>query len=197
MFDVADDAVAALTALVGDAVDADVDDHGTGFDHVGGDKFGFADGDDEDVGGAGEFGEVLCAAVAEGYGAVEPFAGEEVCDGCADDVAAADDHAVFTGGFNSVAFEEGADAHGGGGDEGVFAKNHAADVDGGEAVDIFVGGDGVDDVLLVDVFGKGQLDYESVNFWVIVEELDGFEKLLLGGAFGVAVDRGGEAYFVA
>lgn len=93
--------------------------------------------------------------------------------------------------------EEGADAHRGGREEAVLSKHHTAHIDGCEAVDILVGRDGIDDVLLVDMVGHRQLDDEAVDLVVVVEEVDSFEELRLGDRGGVAVDRRGEADLVA
>ena len=174
-----------------------VDHDGVGFHHVGSDEVGAADGDHEYVGLASELGEVLRFAVADGYGAVEPFAREQVGGRGAHYVGAADDHAVFAGGLDVVALEEGADSHGGGGDEALFAEDHASDVDRCEAVHVLVGRDGVNDLLLVDVLGQRELDDEAVDVWVVVEEVDGFEELLFGGLLAHAVYARGEAYLVA
>ena len=40
---------------------------------------------------------------------------------------------MLAGGLYAVALEQRADAHRGGGHEAILAKDHAADVDGGEA----------------------------------------------------------------
>ena len=50
---------------VGDAVDADVDQDGSGLDHIRRDEAGPADGGDQDIGFAGEPGEILRTAVAD------------------------------------------------------------------------------------------------------------------------------------
>ena len=81
-------------------------------------------------------------------------------------------------------------------DESILAQHHATDIDGCEAIDVLVGRDGVDDLLLVDVLGEGELDDEAVNLLVVVEEMDGLEELLLGGGLRHAVDRRGEAHLV-
>ena len=70
-----------------------------------------------------------------------------------------------------------------------MAKLHATCVDAGEAVHILLRLDGVDDLVLVNVFGQGQLDDVAVNLGIVVEEFDHVEHLFLGGAFGQAVDR--------
>ena len=120
--------------------------------------------------------------MAESHGTVYPFAGEEVGHGGAHDVAAANHHAVLALGLDVVAFEQGADAHGGGGEVGFFAQHHASDVHGGESVNILIGVDGVDDALFVDVLGEWELDDEAVDFGVVVEEVDGFQQGFLGSA---------------
>ena len=126
--------------------------------------------------------------MAEGHGAVEGLAGHEVGGGSADDVAAANDDTMLALGFDIVALEEGADALGSGGDESFLAEDHASDVYRGEAVNILVGRDGVDDLLLVDMLGQRELDDETVNLVVVVEEVDDLEQFGFVDIFGKTID---------
>ncbi len=85
--DVADGFFGDLAEGVGDsdAVDADVDDDGTGFDVVGSQQVWLADGDDDDVGAAAGGGGVAGVDVAEGDGGVA--FGEREGERAADDAA--------------------------------------------------------------------------------------------------------------
>ena len=134
--------------------------------------------------------------MAQSDGAVETLTAEQVGHGCSDDIRAAEDDTVLASGLNTIAFEQCADAHGGGGEETLLAEDHAADVDGGKAVDILVGRDGVDNLLLVDMLGQGQLHDEAVDVGVVVEERYRLQQLCLGGLLAHAVDTGGEAHLV-
>src|SRR5690606_22183632 len=84
--DVADQLL--LAVLAHDAGDAYVDHHGAGLDPVPLDQFGRAGGGDDDVGLAGDLGQVLGVDVRDRHGAftVEQKHG----DGLADDVRLAD-----------------------------------------------------------------------------------------------------------
>jgi hypothetical protein len=97
-----------------EAVDADVDEGCAGLDHFRGDEAGAADGGDEDVGLAGDLGEVSSFGVANGDRGV--VVEQEHGGGLADDVAAADDDGVLAGdGNDSAALEDFDDAGGGAG----------------------------------------------------------------------------------
>ncbi len=140
--DIADDAEAGFARGVVDAVDADVDDNGSGGHHVGGNEAGTTDGGDDDVGGAENSGEVLCARVAESDSgvAVDVFAGEEEGNRFANDETTTDDGDVFPLYFNARADEEFDNSRGRAGTEGrgVFLAE-ATDIEDVEAVHIFVG----------------------------------------------------------
>jgi hypothetical protein len=153
-------------AASGDAIDTDVDDDGSGLHHVGGDKFGPADGGDEHVGLAGERSEIGGAGVADGDGAVGTRAllqGEQ-CDGFTDDQRAAEDDDVFAFEVGPAAREEFHDAGGRAGDEtGIVLLRDFAEVEGVEAVDVLVGRDAAEDRDLIDVFRQGRLDENAVD----------------------------------
>ena len=56
-----------------------------------------------------------------------------------------------------------------------------------EAVHVLVGIDGVDDLVLVDVLGKGQLDEDAVNGGIAVVFVDQCEQRLFADVFGLVV----------
>lgn len=185
---IADEAVAPGSLGGFDAVDADVDNGGAVFDHVGGDEVGAPDGGDEEVGLSGDGGEVGGAGMTDGDGGVagEGFAHHEEGGGFADDLAAPEDDDVFTFGLDAAAGDEFDDAGGGAGDEtGIVFLAEFADVEGVEAIDVFVGGHAVEGFGFVEVFGKGGLHEDAADFGVGVEGVDAFKE-------GFAGDVGGE-----
>ena len=96
--DVAGEAEAGLFGGIRYAVDANVDDDGSGFDPFTTDHFGAADGGDENVGAAADGGEILGARVGDGDGGVGTFGEKEERHGLADDHAAANDNGLGTSG---------------------------------------------------------------------------------------------------
>ena len=162
----------------GDAVDADVDEGGAGLDHVRSDEAGAADGGDEDVGLASDCGEVARLRVADGDGRV--LVQQQHGDGLADDVAAADDDGVLAGDGNVAALENLDDSGGRAGRERGTAGLQAAGVDGMKAVDIFLGRDGIEQRLGVDLRGQRQLDEDAVDVVAGVELGDEGEHVFGG-----------------
>ena len=63
-----------------------------------------ARGDDEDVGPAGDLGQILCPGVADGHGGV--LAQEELRQGLADEVRATDDYSLGARKLYAVSLEE-------------------------------------------------------------------------------------------
>ena len=104
---------------------------------------------------------------------------------------------MFAGGGDGVAAQQLHDAGRCGRTETGQADAHAADVDGVEAVDVLVGQDGLGDLLLVNVGGQGELDYEAVDLGVAVEAVDFADELGLGDGVGEAEQRGAEAAALA
>ena len=189
----------ACTAYgVGYAGGADVDDGGSGLDHVGGDGCGASHGSDEDV-GLPTFGSYVTAvAVEDGDGGVAVLLlHHELGHGLADDVAAAEDDDFLATGGDMVALQEGEDAEGGGADEGWQADGHAAYVDGVEAVDVLAVVYGFGHLLLADVWWQRELDDEAVDGGVVVEATDDGKELLLGDVVLVAEEGALEAAFLA
>lgn len=194
--DIADEAVTAGGVGCFEAVDADVDNGGAVFDHVGGDEVGASDGGDEEVGLAGDFGKVGGAGMADGDGGVagEGFAHHEEGGGFTDDLAAPEDDDVFAFGLDAAAGDELDDAGGGAGDEtGFVFLAEFANVEGVESVDVFVGGDAVKGFGFVEVFGKGGLDEDAADLGVGVEGIDAFEEGFAGDVCGEEVELAADA----
>ena len=67
-------------------------------------------------------------------------------------------------------------ARGSTGDEARTIADQTADADGAETVDVFGRIDGFEDLLGIDLRGKGKLDEDAVDRIVVVEILDQFQK---------------------
>ena len=185
--DIADEAAALGGGRVVDAIDTDVDDGGALLDEISGDKTGFADGGDEDVGRAADVGDVFGAAVGDGDGGVAAFAfvHEQQGHRFADDHASSEHNGVGAGGFDARFHEEALASEGGAGDEtGGVAEGELGDVDRMKPVDVLGGIDGFDDSLFVDVRRGRGLDEDAVDGRVVVEFANEVEQLLLGSGGG-------------
>src|SRR5262249_17944623 len=90
---------------VGQAIHADIDDHGTRPDHIGLEKMGLAEGGHKDIRPAGDVGQVAALAVADRDGGVGPrrLLHQDQSERFAYNVAAADDHHVPAFDFDAVA----------------------------------------------------------------------------------------------
>ena len=138
-----------------------------------------ADRGDEDVGLAGDRGEVAGFRVGDCDGAV--FVQEQNRDGFADDVAAADDYGVFAGEVDAGGFDELDAACGSASGKAVLpAEEQGSGVQGVEAVYVLCGVDVGEDFTLVQVFGQGKLHEDAVDVWVGVQGSDKVDKLLFG-----------------
>ena len=172
---VAGETVASFFGGIGDAVDADVDDHGAGFHHVGRDKLGAADGGDEDIGLARDRSKIARAGVADRNGGVGAgfFLQREQGDGFADNERSAKNDDVLTGEIHAAAGEEFHDARGGAGHEtrGIFLGDFA-EVERVKTVDVFARRDPPENGEFVEVLGQRRLDENAVNRRVGVEVVD-------------------------
>lgn len=109
--DIAHHAEARGARRIGHAGGAHIDHRGAGLDHVGRDKTGAAEGDNEDVGGAAFGGEIGGAAVHAGYSAIGTlFLQHELRGGLPHDVAAPHHDTLFAGCGDAVVAQEGEDA---------------------------------------------------------------------------------------
>lgn len=175
--------VAGQRVRGGRAADADIDDDGAGFDHIGLDEVGVAEGSDEDVGGSTMFVKVFGEAMDDGDGgvAVGCFLHEEGGEWFADDVAPADDDDVFALEWDLVVVEEDVDAVRSAGDKAArLSDEEFAHVDRVKAVDIFCGIDAADDVGGIDAGRQRELDEDAVDRGIFVEEVDFLLQFLFG-----------------
>lgn len=199
MVHIAGEMVAVGPGRVGNAVDAYINKHYPFLYHIGGDEIGLADINNQDVGLPGEVGKIGRAVVADGDGAVGVLAvaRKEGGRGRACYIAASYNDAMLAVGVDVIAFEHGAYAHDVWRKVGFLAKGHQPGVVRGESVDIFLGGDGMQYFLFVEVLGKRQLYDESVDRVVVVQAVDNAQQLVFGGSFGQVDDRRGETDFQA
>jgi hypothetical protein len=172
---IADQAIPSGRTGVGDAVYADIDYGGTGFDVLLGQEKGAAQGTDQDVALPGDRGEIGSAGVGKSDGAVGVggFTREENGERSAHDLAATDDHGVFSLGWNFSEAENFENSCWGAGKKpsGISQKKFS-EVHWMKSVDIFGGRDTGVDLIVGECRGKGGLDEDSVNFWIGIEGVD-------------------------
>jgi hypothetical protein len=172
--DVANEPESRFFGGVIDAINADIDNDGAGFNHVGGDGIERAGGGDDDIGATRVVGEIFCAGVADGdCGVAEgAFLDEDIGQGFTDDIASANDYDVGAFDFDAGFEQKLNDAVRGAGEKSFLARNHFAYVDRMKAVDILGGVDGEKDLRFVDMFWQRELDKDTVNFRVFVQFVD-------------------------
>ncbi len=177
--DIADEAVTAWSGRVFYAVDTDVDDGDAVANHICGDKVGPANRGDEDVCLLSDGGQIAGAGVAEGDGGVAwyGFAHHEKCGGFADNLAAPENDDMASFGLDTAVADEFDDTGGGTGDEAAIVfLAESANVDGIEAVDVFMRGDAVEGLGFVDMGREGCLNEDAVDFGVVVEGVNGIKE---------------------
>ena len=169
--DIAAQTESALLCGIGYTGGAYVYDYGALLDHIGLDETGLAKGGYYDIGLEALLLDVCGVTVAYGHGAVTRvgFLHQQAGHGLAHYVAAAQYHGFLAAGLDVVALEQFHDAVGRGRYEAWQTDAHAAYVDGMESVHILAVINGLYYMLLIDMLGQRQLDYESVHIRVIVE----------------------------
>ena len=135
--------------------------------------------------------------MAECYGAVPALLREQVGNGATDDVAATNHGAATTCGGYVVIFEQRQNTIGGCGQIRGEPRNHTTGVHGVETVNVLARVDSLDNLLLRDVAGQGQLHDETVNLRIGVQLVDTCEQLLFGCLFGHTHYGRGETTLVA
>lgn len=155
---------------VGNVIDTDIEDGGSGLDEFCGDEAGTANGGDQDVATAADRRQIAGAGVADGYSGVG--VGEEHGQGAADDVTASDDDRFLTFDGDVGATKDFHASGGGAGDEAGTLGAEIADVDGMEAIDILLRGDGEEDALGIDMGRQGKLDKDAIDLIAGIELLD-------------------------
>lgn len=176
----------AVGAGFGDAVDADVDDQGAGSDVFGADEARFADGDNEDFGPAGVFGEVAGGDVASGNGG--HLLKEKQGYRPADDGPLSDDDGFRPADGDAAVLDDLGDGEcGTGGDDGLAVEDES-DVGGVDAFDVFVRIDAVLSGRGGEVVGQGHVQHDAGDGGVIVESVEVFAEGVLGDVFGELVE---------
>lgn len=175
---VSDETLARLLGGIGNVVGANVNDDGSGLEPLALDKVGLANGRDDNVGLSENVFEAGSLGVADGDGSIGIL--EEVRDGRADDIGAAENNGKLASGVYASLLEEDHDSLGsaGGKERLASALGKLADVEGAKAVDILLGRDSLGDGKLVEVLGDGELDEDAVNVGVVVEGFNVFNELL-------------------
>ena len=137
--------------------------------------------------------------MADGDGGVAHgrFLDQQVGDGLADDVAAADDDDLGAVELDAAADQELEDAVGRAGQIGLLPDDHAADIDGMEAIDILGRIDGQQDFVFVDMLGQRELHEDAVDAGVFVEAVDQGQQFGLGCGGREAIVRGVHADLLA
>ena len=165
--------VAHQTAI--GAVDAHVDHRRAGLDHVGGDEFRLADGHDEDVGRAADFGQIVGAAVADRDRGVAARAALHEHDrhGLAHDVAAAQHDHVRAGDFDIVANEQLLDRRGACTAEIAAGLARSGPRSRDEAHRRPLAGlIASSTCVFVYLLGQGELNQDAVDFRIAIEPVD-------------------------
>ena len=110
-------------------------------------------------------------------------------DGFSDNIGAADNDHLGTAGFNS-----GTDDHllntgrcAGGKSHLVSADHQPAHINRMKSIHIFVGINGIQHLFVIDMFGEGKLDQNSVDVVVVIISFNQGQKILFGNIFRLAV----------
>ena len=164
------------------AVNAHINDDGTGLDHVAGHKALAAHGGHENIRGGADFFQVLRPGVADRDRGI--LRQQQQRRGLAHDVRAANDDGVLARNVGARGLDHADAARRSAGQVARLADLHTAHVDGREAVHILLGRDGVDDSLLVDLGGQRQLHQNAVHSGVIRQLLHLGQQGVLRGVGG-------------
>ena len=93
------------------------------------------------------------------------------------DVRTSEDDTLLTAGLDIVALQQGDDAEGRSRDEARQTDGHASHVDGMETIHILTIVDSLNNLLLVDVLGQGQLNDETIHILVLIELINTSQQL--------------------
>ena len=100
--------------------------------------------------------------------------------GFADDVPSTDDDHMCSIQLDTVSEQELHHAVRCAGQVGFLTDDESADVDGGEAIDVLIGGDGGDDTVLVDMRWQWQLNEDTMYGRILVQFVDKGNELFFG-----------------
>ena len=169
-------------------VHSDVYDHCSGLDHVRGNEALPAHGHYQDIGLAGDCPKVCGARVRDGHGGIGVQ--QKFGHGLAHDVAPAHDHGVASVQGDAGGGQQAHYAFGRAGNDAVPAQLERAHVQHVESVHVLVHGNGVYDLVLINMLGKWELDEYAVHSVVRIEFPDEGEQFLLGNALGKGQQTG-------
>ena len=105
------------------------------------------------------------------------------------DVGATQNDALLTTGLDIVTLQQRDDSQRGSRDEAGQADGHATYVDGMESIDILTIVDSLDDLLLVNVLGLGQLNDETIDIAIAIQVIHTCQKLSLSDILLKANER--------
>ena len=150
------------------AIDSDIDDDGSGFDHVASNHARASDGGNENVGLTRKVLKVLCSAVGNSGIALQKQEGGRFSD----DVAASDDQGVFPFRVDARLIDHAHDAGRCAGDEPfalVFADKKAPGVEGVKSVDVFIRSNCRNDFFGANMSRNRKLHEDAVDGFVLIE----------------------------
>src|SRR5690554_546256 len=180
----------ALQASVFHAVDAHVDNDGSGLDPLALDQAGLTHGDHHQIRAAYVLFQITGEAVCDCGGA----AGQQQLEGhgAADDVGGADHGGVQSVGADAGALEQTDDAQGSAGAQQGHPLGQASDVIGMKALHVLVRTNALEQLGGVQVGSQRQLYQDAVDGRVIVEPIDQRQQLFLSGVGGQIMGEGDE-----
>ena len=177
------------------AVDADIDHHGAGLDHIAGHKTSAANGCNQNIRVGADFFQVGRVGMADRNGCI--FSQQQQGCGLAHNVGTADDHGVFAVNFGAGRFDHADAARRGAGQKAGLAGLHTAHVDRGKTVHVLFRRDGVNHGALIDLLGQRQLNQNAVYGFVGCQLCNFGQQFFLGGGFRHAQFQTLDAAFAA
>src|SRR5581483_9252692 len=140
---------------IGQAVDADIDDHRAGLDHLGQDQPRPAGRHNENIGEYGELRQIARLCMTDAYRRIPLH--QHQGHWLADDVAGPNHDDVLAFDFDPLVLEQLDDSVGRTGRKNGVADYESADVVQVKAIDIFLDRDGLEHTSHVNVWWQGQL----------------------------------------
>jgi hypothetical protein len=123
--------------------------------------------------------------VAESHGSIRSL--EKVGNGFANNITTPKDDSTFASDIDPGFFEQDHDTFWSAGNKVWFARSlcEFPDVEGVEPINVFKGRYSSRDDLLIDVFGQGKLDEDSMDRRIGIEVFDCAEEFLLRHLLGI------------
>jgi hypothetical protein len=132
-----------------------------------------------------QFFNIGCSRVAESHGGIRSL--EEVRNGFANNITTPKDDSTFAGDIDPGFFKQNHHTLWRAGNKVRFARSlcEFPDIEGMEPINVFEGRNSSGDDLLVDVFGQGKLDEDSMDRGIGIEVFDCAEEFLLRDLLGI------------